>query len=58
MTIIFTDWYLTLSPNKSVAIAFHLNNKEGNRRLKVNIEDTVIPKSEALGYYMKPHNIC
>jgi len=38
----FNKWYLTLNPNKTVALALHLNNKEANRKLNIKINNTVI----------------
>lgn len=46
----FNKWYLTLNPNKTVALALHLNNREANRKLKVIINNTVMPNEDCLRY--------
>jgi len=46
----FINWYLILSHDKSVVIAFHLSNNKGNISIKVNIKDTVISNNEVPSY--------
>jgi len=36
-------WKLKLSTTKSVSAAFHLNNKEAKRELKVNLNNEILP---------------
>jgi len=36
-------WKLKLSTTKTVPTAFHLNNKEANRELKVNYNNEILP---------------
>jgi len=36
----FTKWHLTLNPNKTVAISLHLNNREVQRELQINIGES------------------
>lgn len=31
----FHSWHLTLNPNKTTSIAFHLNNRDSNRKLNL-----------------------
>jgi len=43
-------WKLKLSTRKTVSAAFHLNNKEAKRELKVNYNNKILPFcSEYLG---------
>ena len=39
----FQTWNLKLSTTKTVSAAFHLNNKEAKRELKVNFSHETLP---------------
>jgi len=46
----FAKWHLTLNPNKTVAIALHLNNREAQKELKLKIGDNHIVNEECPKY--------
>jgi len=35
----FNKWHLNLNANKTTVVAFHLNNRETNRELKLKIDE-------------------
>ncbi|VVC42620.1 Reverse transcriptase domain [Cinara cedri] len=39
-------WYLILNASKSISIAFHLNNREANYKIMVNVNEEVIPNED------------
>jgi len=39
-------WHLTVNPNKTVALALHLNNRESKRKLDIKINGNAIPNEE------------
>lgn len=41
----FKTWHLTLNPNKTTAIAFHLNNKEAEMMLNLSIDGVPIQRT-------------
>lgn len=46
----FCKWYLTVNPQNSVMMSFHLNNYETNRQLDIEIDGKKINNMEALKY--------
>lgn len=47
----FTKWHLTLNPNKTVAVALHLNHREAQRELlQIKIGDNHIAIEESPKY--------
>ncbi|VVC28676.1 Reverse transcriptase domain [Cinara cedri] len=46
----FRKWYLTLNPNKTIAIVLHLNNREANRKLELKIGKTPVANSKCPRY--------
>jgi hypothetical protein len=45
-----TKWHLSLNPNKIVAIALHLNNREAQRELQLKIENKHVANEESPKY--------
>lgn len=43
----FKSWHLTLNPNKTTSVAFHLNNKESNRKLNLVTQGVNIKEEDA-----------
>jgi len=43
-------WYIILNTSKSAAIAFHLNNREANYKIKVNVNGEFIPNEDSPRY--------
>ncbi|KAL4153873.1 hypothetical protein QTP88_001706 [Uroleucon formosanum] len=46
----FKNWHLNLNANKTTAVAFHLNNREANRELKLKIGGVNIANEECPRY--------
>jgi len=46
----FKSWFLTLNPNKTTSIVFHLNNREANRKLNWIVEGTKLTSDDAPKY--------
>lgn len=46
----FKKWHLNLNVNKTTAVAFHLNNREKNRELKLKIGEANIANEECPRY--------
>lgn len=46
----FKKWHLTLNPEKSVVNVYHLNNREANRELNINIEGEHVRNNNASKY--------
>jgi hypothetical protein len=47
----FKTWYLTLNPNKTTSIVFHLNNKEASRKLYLVAQGTNLTGDVAPKYF-------
>ncbi|KAL4092463.1 hypothetical protein QTP88_026964 [Uroleucon formosanum] len=43
-------WHLILNASKSAAIAFHLNNREANYKIKINVNGEFIPNEDSPRY--------
>jgi hypothetical protein len=46
----FKTWHFTLNASKSIAIAFHLNNRKANTKLQVMVNGTCIPNNDFSRY--------
>ncbi|VVC42661.1 Reverse transcriptase domain [Cinara cedri] len=46
----FKSWHLTLNPNKTTSIAFHLNNRESDRKLNLMAQGVYIQGEDAPKY--------
>jgi len=46
----FKSWFLTLHPNKTISIAFHLSNRDANRKLNLIVQGTKLINDEAPKY--------
>lgn len=46
----FKSWFLTLNPNKTISVVFHLNNKYANRKLNLVIQGTQVMSDDAPKY--------
>lgn len=46
----FHSWHLTLNPTKTTSIAFHLNNREANRKLNLMSQEVRIQGEDAPRY--------
>lgn len=46
----FKSWHLTLNPNKTTFVDFHLNNSESNRKLNLVIRGVNIRREDAPRY--------
>ena len=46
----YTDWRLKPNPNKTEVAAFHLNNREANKQLKVRFKDVQLCHNSTLKY--------
>lgn len=46
----FKSWFLTLNPNKTTSIAFHLSNRDANRKLNLIVQGTKLMNDDAPKY--------